>query len=185
MSGRANGVPGGPARGGGLDERLCRRILWAMPTGLYVMGSASGQRRNLMTASLAMQVATEPKLVAVAVDAQSCTLGLVRAGRCFSLSFVAREDRALVRRFVKPVAEETVVVEAGRVVEMAGERVAEQATGAPVLSRSVAWLDCELHELHELGSHALCVGEIVAAGGPGGDMPPVLRMEDTRMSYGG
>lgn len=185
MSARGTDASGGPARADGLDDRLRRRVLWAMPTGIYVMGSADGERRNLMTASLAVQVATEPKLVAVAVDAGSWTHELVRAGRCFSLSLIARDDRSLVRRFVKPVSPDAVVVEGGQVVEMAGERVAVQVTGAPVLARSAAWLDCDLRELVELGSHALCVGEVVAVGGPDGDMPPMLRMEDTRMSYGG
>ena len=60
-----------------VDDRLRRRVLWAMPSGLYVVGSAAGGRANLMTASLAMQVATEPKLVAVAVDVTSVTRALI------------------------------------------------------------------------------------------------------------
>jgi len=35
----------------------------------------------------------------------------------------------------------------------------------------------------ELGSHVLFVGEVVAAGGD--PERPLLRMEDTRMNYGG
>ena len=40
---------------------------------------------------------------------------------------------------------------------------------------------------HELacGSHTLFVGEVVACGGDPADGLEVLRMEDTRMSYGG
>ena len=48
-----------------------------------------------------------------------------------------------------------------------------------------AWLDCEVRHRLDLGSHLLFVGEVVAVGGPDGAMPPVLRMEDTRMNYGG
>lgn len=184
MSDRSPGSPGDEARG--VDDRLRRRVLWAMPTGLYVVGSTDGARRNLMTASLAVQVAVDPKLVAVAIDEASVTLALVRAGRCFSLSLVARADRALVRRFVKPVPPEAVALDGeGRVVEMAGEPVEVHATGAPVLARAAAWLDCELREVVELGSHALCIGEVAAVGGPADAVPPVLRMEDTKMSYGG
>ena len=36
-----------------------------MPAGIYLLGSAARARRNLMTHNLAMQVATEPKLLAV------------------------------------------------------------------------------------------------------------------------
>ena len=168
-----------------VDDRLRRRVLWAMPSGLYVVGSAAGGRANLMTASLAIQVATEPKLVAVAVDATSLTCTLVVQGGGFSLSLLARDDRALVRRFVKPVPEAEVSTDGEAVVSMLGEPVEVHATGAPVLARAVAWLDCALFQRLELGSHDLFVGEVVAVGGPCAEMPPVLRMEDTRMSYGG
>ena len=30
-------------------DRLRRRVLWTMPSGLYVVGSRAGERRNLMT----------------------------------------------------------------------------------------------------------------------------------------
>ncbi len=168
-----------------IDARLRRRVLWAMPSGLYVVGSAAGGRVNLMTANLAVQVATEPTLVAVAIDVAALTHRLVAAGGCFSLSFLAREDRAVVRRFVKPVPEADVVAEGGRVVSVAGEPVELHATGAPVLARAVAWVDCALRHRLELGSHDVFVGEVVAVGGPDGDVLPVLRMEDTRMHYGG
>ena len=170
---------------GEVDDRLRRRVLWAMPSGLYVVGSAADGRANLMTASLAMQVATEPKLVGVAVDATSLTRTLIVEGGGFSLSLLAREDRALVRRFVKPVPEAQVATDEGAVVAMAGEPVEVHATGAPVLACAVAWLDCALRHRLDLGSHDLFVGEVVAVGGPGAELPPLLRMEDTRMSYGG
>ena len=90
-----------------------------------------------------------------------------------------------MRRFVKPVPDQEVVTEAGVVVSMLGEPVEVHVTGAPVLARAVAWLDCALWHRLDAGSHDLCVGKVVAVGGPSGEMPAVLRMEDTRMSYGG
>lgn len=140
-----------------------------------------------MTANLAVQVATTPKLVAVAIDADALTNRLVREAGCFSLSLLSREDRAVVRRFVKPVPPDQVVVESGTVVSMMGEAVAVHETGAPVLARAVAWLDCALRQAVPLGSHDLCIGEVVGVGGPEADAEaaPILRMEDTRMNYGG
>ncbi len=168
-----------------IDDRLRRRVLWAMPSGLYVVGSAAAGRVNLMTANLAIQLAVDPKLVGVAIDATSVTRGLIAAGGCFSLSLLAREDRSVVRRFVKPVPEDEILTQGGVVVSMAGEAVGAHVTGAPVLARAVAWLDCSVRHHLALGSHELFVGEVVAVGGPEGDVPPVLRMEDTRMNYGG
>ena len=86
-------------------DRLRRRVLWSMPTGLFVVGTTAeidGERRyNLMTANLVVQVATRPKLLAVAVEASALTARLAQAGQCFAVSLLARSDRAVVRRFVK------------------------------------------------------------------------------------
>ena len=41
-------------------DRLRRRVLWRMPSGLYLLGSAAGGRRNLMTHTWAMQVPSSP-----------------------------------------------------------------------------------------------------------------------------
>jgi hypothetical protein len=38
--------------------------------------------------------------------------------------------------------------------------------------------------MEELGSHVLCIGEVTEVGGEPGETE-VLRMEDTRMHYGG
>ena len=35
-------------------DRLRRRVLWRMPAGIYLLGSAAHGRRNLMTHNLAM-----------------------------------------------------------------------------------------------------------------------------------
>ena len=54
-------------------DRLRRRVFWKMPSGLYVIGSRGGDRRNGMTANWATQVASDPKLVAVSVEKHAFT----------------------------------------------------------------------------------------------------------------
>ena len=58
-----------------------------------------------MTANLVVQVCMEPKLVGVALEHDSVTAGLVSAGGGFTVSLLARADRDVVRRFVKPVTD--------------------------------------------------------------------------------
>ncbi len=183
-------VPGG--RDPDAYDRLRRRILWAMPAGLYVVGSRGaegpdGAARNLMTCNWCQQVSIRPKMVAVSIDDEAVTARLVRAGGVFSVNLIDREDRALVRRYVKPVADPVFDAE-GRVTSMAGQPTIQAATGAPILAGAAAWVDCEVRHEVPLGSHVLFVGEVVdvGVGGAGSDgLDRVLRMEDTRMSYGG
>ena len=180
-------MTGGPG-GREPDDRLRRRVLWAMPTGLYLIGSRAEvdgrTRRNLMTANLVVQVATGPKLVGVALEASSVTTQLVEAAGAFTVSLLTRDDRAVVRRFVKPVAD-VETDRAGRATEMAGVAVGEAPSGLPVLADAAAWLDCTVRRQLDLGSHHFVIGEVTAVEGPEAELAPVLRMEDTRMNYGG
>lgn len=156
-------------------------MLWSLPSGLYVLGSSDGERRNLMTLNWASQVSADPKLVAVGVEKAAVTHGLVDKGRCFSLNIIGRDDRAAVRKFVKPLTDE------GDPASLGGFEVTAAVTGAPILAIAVAWLDCTLWQQVDCGSHTLFLGEIVDCGAATGDLDrvEVLRMEDTRMNYGG
>src|SRR5207248_5470246 len=98
-------VPPFPA-GADPDEydRLRRRVLWKMPSGLYVVGSTDrGERRNGMTLNWASQVSFEPKWLGVAVEREAFTHELIAAAGVFALCLIDREDRAIVRKFTKPV----------------------------------------------------------------------------------
>lgn len=177
------GTPGGRriVEGDDAEDRLRRRVLWSLPTGLYLLGTRDGERRNLMTLSWAMQVATRPRLLGVSVERGARSLELLRAGRAFTVCLLPRAERALVRRFAKPAVHDPV---AGT---LSGARYLDApVTGAPVPEAAVAFLECTLVAELDLGSHVLVTGEVVGAGARGGPAPlEVLRMEDTRMSYGG
>ena len=160
-------------------DRLRRRVFWTMPAGLYVVGSRAGDRLNGMTCNWAVQLATEPKLLGVAIEADAVTHELIRAGGCFALTILAREDRSIVRRFVKPAE---VDVASGT---LNGVAFRTASTGAPILAPAVAWLDCRVDSETSFGTHTLFDGEVVDAGFEREEDTPVLRMEDTRMSYGG
>ena len=183
-------------------DRVRRRVLWSLPTGLFVVGSRAGTQRNMMTCNWVMQVATAPKLVAVAVEQGSVTRRLIEQGGSFSVSVLPRSARAVVRRFVKPT--DSVELDgAGSAVSLQGEPVSEVAGGLPCLAVALSWLACDVRHLLRwdgdgtagVASHVLFVGEVVDAGeteagggdddAAGGGEPGVLRMEDTRMNYGG
>jgi flavin reductase (DIM6/NTAB) family NADH-FMN oxidoreductase RutF len=51
-------------------DKLRRRVLWTMPSGLYVLGTRAGERRNGMTVNWVTQVSSDPKLLA-SVEAPS------------------------------------------------------------------------------------------------------------------
>ena len=154
--------------------------MWTMPSGLYVIGSTDkAQRRNGMTLNWATQVSSDPKLVGIGVEKAAFTHELIEVGGVFSVSVVDREDRAIVRKFTKPVE-----------VDLAAKTLnefpyIERLTGAPILAQAVAYLDCEVRQPVDTGDHTFFIGEIVDSGFLKDEATPVLRMEDTRMNYGG
>jgi flavin reductase (DIM6/NTAB) family NADH-FMN oxidoreductase RutF len=113
------------------------------------------------------------------VEVEAFTHELVADGGVFSVNLVAQEDRAIVRKFTKPVE---VDLEAGTLNDFPFH---DGATGAPILDQAVAYLDCEVRQTVELGGHTLFLGEIVDCAFQLDEDTPVLRMEDTRMNYGG
>jgi flavin reductase (DIM6/NTAB) family NADH-FMN oxidoreductase RutF len=163
-------------------DRHRRRVLWALPTGLYLIGSRHGDDVNMMTANLVVQVCMEPKLVGVALERESVTARLVADGGGFTISLLARTERDVVRRFVKPVVDVQRSPD-GAVLALSGQPVTEVGPDRlPVLASAAGYLDCRLTSALPLGSHVFCIGEVIGVGGEPGE---VLRMEDTRMHYGG
>ena len=162
-------------------DRLRRRVLWKMPSGLYVVGSTDrGERRNGMTINFATQVSFEPKLLGIAVERDAFTHELLEAGGVFALCLIDREDRAIVRKFTKPVEVDLAARTLNGFPYLDGP-----LTGAPVLAQSVAYVECEIRQPVPVGNHTLFLGEVVNAAFLKDEATDVLRMEDTRMNYGG
>jgi flavin reductase (DIM6/NTAB) family NADH-FMN oxidoreductase RutF len=160
-------------------DKLRRRVLWSLPYGLYVVGSRAGSKRNFMTLNWATQVSFDPKLLGISVEKTAVTHGLVAEGGGFTLNTVARDDRAIVRKFTKPVEHDPA---AGT---LAGFAYRDGPTGAPILAQAAAWIACRLQQSVDCGGHTFFVGEVVDCAFGGAEDTPVLRMEDTRMNYGG
>ena len=67
-----------------------------------------------------------------------------------------------------------------------GRPVRTGLTGVPIFVEAVAWLECRVTQIVDVGTHDLFLGEVVDAGfSEGGRDAAVARMEDTRMKYGG
>src|SRR5713226_9518870 len=139
-------------------DKLRRRVLWRMPSGLFVIGSGRGDRLNLMTANWVTQVSFDPKLVAVSVEKGALTHELIAGSGVFVVNVIDREDRAIVLKFTKPDE----VDEAARTLNEFPFH--DGHTGAPVLDQAVAFVECEVRQQVDVGGHTLFVGEVVDVG---------------------
>lgn len=159
-----------------LDDELINRVSWKIPNALALVGSKAGDERNAMTTSWISQLSMEPVLIGVGVDNSAVTHRLITEGGSFTVNLWDSDDTRVFVKFSKPATDEGDTLN--------GRAVHAETTGAPVFDEAIAWLDCEVRQSLDLGTHTLFVGELVDAG-INDDEKQAASMSDTRMKYGG
>ena len=159
-----------------MDQELLNKVTWKIPNALALIGSASDGEWNGMTASWITQVSMEPVLIGVGIDNKAVTHRLISASGVFSVNLWSKEDTRVFVKFSKPAVREGDTLN-GRPVRLG-------SAGAPIFEESVAWMECEVRNAIDLGTHTFFVGEIVGAGVSDDEAIPAS-LSDTRMKYGG
>ena len=129
-----------------------------------------------MTTSWITQLSMEPVLVGIGVDNSAVTHRLITDGGSFSVNLWPSDDTRVFVKFSKPATKDGDTLN--------GRKTHYAATGAPIFEEALAWMDCEVREAIDFGTHTLFVGEIVDAG-VNDDETRAAAMSDTRMKYGG
>jgi len=163
-----------------LDDELLNRVTWKIPNALALVGSAAGDERNGMTTSWITQLSMEPVLIGIGVDNSAVTHRLITEGGAFTVNLWDAEDTRVFVKFSKPANYE----DGDDGPTLNGRPVTTAVTGAPVFVEAIAWVDCEVRWSHDLGTHTLFIGEVVAASIENDEARPAS-MNDTRMKYGG
>lgn len=159
-----------------LTDEIVNKVTWKIPNALALVGSRAGDEWNAMTASWITQVSMEPVLIGIGVDNSAVTKRLIEAGGAFTVNLWSSDDTRPFVKFSKPATKEGMTLN--------GRAIREEATGAPVFEEAIVWMDCEVRQAIDFGTHTFFVGEIVAAGMTDEDTRPAA-MSDTRMKYGG
>jgi flavin reductase (DIM6/NTAB) family NADH-FMN oxidoreductase RutF len=159
-----------------LDDQLLNAVTWKIPNALALVGSRAGDERNAMTTSWITQLSMEPVLIGVGVDNSAVTHRLITDGGSFTVNLWNADDTKVFVKFSKPATDDGATLN-GRPVHAA-------TTGAPVFDEAIAWLDCQVRQAVDLGTHTLFVGEVVAAAINDAEAR-AASMSDTRMKYGG
>ena len=159
-----------------LDDELLNKVTWKIPNALALVGSRSGDERNGMTTSWITQLSMEPVLIGIGVDNAAVTHRLIADGGSFTVNLWSSDDTRVFVKFSKPATYEDGALN--------GRAVRDGVTGAPVFEEATAYLDCEVRQSHDLGTHTLFIGEVVDAGIRDDDATSAS-MNDTRMKYGG
>jgi flavin reductase (DIM6/NTAB) family NADH-FMN oxidoreductase RutF len=159
-----------------VDSDVINNVTFKIPNALALIGSASGEEWNGMTASWITQLSMEPVIIGVGIDNSAVTHRLISEGGSFSVNLWPADDTSPFVKFSKPAERDGNTLN-GRPVFIA-------TTGAPVFEEAIAWMDCEVRQAINMGTHTLFLGEIVDAAVDDADQRAAA-MSDTRMKYGG
>jgi flavin reductase (DIM6/NTAB) family NADH-FMN oxidoreductase RutF len=163
-----------------VDAPMVNAVTWKIPNALVLVGSRSGDEWNAMTASWVTQLSMEPVLVGVGVDNTAVTHRLISAGGSFSVNLWSADDTKVFVKFSKPAT----FASDGGSTTLNGRVVEPAPSGVPVFAESLAWLDCEVRQAIDFGTHTLFAGEVTAAA-LNDEETRAAAMSDTRMKYGG
>lgn len=106
-----------------------------------------------VTAFSSLQAA--PPMVFVCVNRATRTHPMIAHSGIFCVNFLSPEMSHISDRFAGRVPEED---------RFAGLDFREEATGAPVLSDAIAFLDCRVVSRFDAGDHTIFVGDVAALG---------------------
>ncbi len=121
--------------------------------GVYVIGTADGERRDAFTAAWLTQVSFDPLLLVLGVNPQNASHQLLHAGGGFTVSVLTESQQDVARHFG---------LSSGRDHDkLAGFDWWPGRRGAPVLRDALAWFECELAGTMPAGDHELALGRVV------------------------
>ena len=120
--------------------------------GVYVIGVTDGLHQNAFTAAWVMQVSFNPPLLAISINPQSYSYQLLQAGGVCAVNVLGRDHYALAEHFGRSAPD-----------KMAGFQWQQAKTGAPVLSTSLAYFDCQVSHYADAGDHKIAVCKVIAA----------------------
>jgi flavin reductase (DIM6/NTAB) family NADH-FMN oxidoreductase RutF len=120
------------------------------------------------TVNWVTQASFAPQLVVVGVKTDSHAHALIKESKAFALNVLGRGQQAMAFTFFKPATRE------GQTIS--GEPFRSGSTGAPILERTPAFVECRLVDSVERGDHSVFVGEVVVEiGARTRTIPPALR----------
>jgi flavin reductase (DIM6/NTAB) family NADH-FMN oxidoreductase RutF len=139
----------------GVHERDFRRSLGLFTTGITVVSSRDGLHVHGMTVNSFSSVSLEPPLVLFSVHHGRLLQLVIHRARTFAVSVLASDQEEIARHFAdrrRP---------AGISQFASAEWFPGPLSGAPLLSRSLAWLECTLYKAITSGDHEILVGQVL------------------------
>lgn len=138
---------------GGFDSLRFRQVLGHFATGVTVIAAIGEEGPAGLAVNSFTSVSLDPPLVAFCVSHTSSTWPSIRTSGSLCVNILAEDQEEVCRAFAAKGGE-----------KFAGVDWSPSYSGAPVLAGALAWLDCTIEVIHEVGDHVLVVGRVTHLG---------------------
>jgi flavin reductase (DIM6/NTAB) family NADH-FMN oxidoreductase RutF len=140
------------------DRNDLRRTFGMFTTGVTVVTAGKNTPRGL-TANSFTSVSLDPPLVLVCVLREAATHAAILEYESFAVSVLSAHQEQVAQYFANPKRPRD-----DRQFDVV-DWVPGHHTGAPILSGTLAWLECRLAAVHDGGDHSIFVGSVLDMGG--------------------
>ena len=148
-----------------IDQQLFRHVLGNHPSGVVVVTTLDDAAAPIgMTVDSFVSASLDPPMTMFLAGKGSATLASIRRSGHFCANVLAHDQESLARGFA--------VHGVDKFQEVAW--APSEATGAPLLAETVAWVDCIVEHLYEAGDHVIVLGRVIALDAAPGRDPLVF-----------
>jgi ferric-chelate reductase [NAD(P)H] len=125
--------------------------------GMYIVSSHNGEKLNGQIANTVFQITSDPPTLAVSINKNNLTNEYIKASKVFSASVLVQTTPLL---FIGGFG-----FKSGRDTDkLKGVNYKVGQTGSPlILDNTVAYLEAEVIQAVEIGTHTIFIGKVVAA----------------------
>ena len=138
-----------------LDPAAKKAVLRMFTYGLYAVGVARGEERNMFTANWLTQVSFEPPLLALSVENDSHSIGLIRETGRFSISVFPGGEREMAGLLGKRWK-----LRPGKLDEVPHRL---SPGGLPILANGLGAVECRVADAVTAGDSTVFIAEVVHA----------------------
>jgi len=135
------------------DGAEFRKVLGHFPTGVTVVTGRDGESPAGFTIGSFTSVSLDPPLVGFLPMKDSVTWAAIESSGAFCVNVLGRHHADLCWKFAKSGNE------AERFTDVDWHPA---PTGSPVIERAVAWIDCLVEDVYEMGDHIFVLGRVFA-----------------------
>lgn len=135
------------------DSKQFRNVLGHFPTGVTVVTGLDQSQPVGFTIGSFTSVSLDPPMVGFLPQTNSETWPQIEPSGSFCVNVLSRAQADLCWSFSKRGNEAT---------RFDGVDWHAAPTGSPILDRAVAWIDCTVEQVYEMGDHYFVLGRVVA-----------------------